>query len=59
MPAEWDDEYRFEHAYYTNSYPHESSKAKSVQSCIKVLVFIAILAETFSLTGIGLSFAKY
>ena len=59
VPAEVNEEQHFEHAYYTNSYPQECSKAKSTQSCLKVIIFIAILVEVTSLIGLGVSFSKF
>ena len=54
-----DDEHAFEHAYFTNSYPQETPKAKSIQSCLKVLVFITVLFEVTSMIGIGFSYVKF
>lgn len=59
VPTEVDPEHHFEHAYYTNSYPQECSKAKSTISCLKVIIFIAILVEVSTLIGLGVSFSKF
>ena len=43
----------FEHAYFTNSYPQESSKTKCVTNVIKVMTFIIIFVEVA--TGVGIA----
>ena len=54
-----DAETAFEYAYFTNSYPHETPKTKSIQSCIKVLVFVAVFLEVVSTVGIASSVVKF
>ena len=54
-----DAEAAFEHAYFTNSYPHETPKTKSIQTCIKVLVFIAVFIEVGYSVGIVGSMVKF
>ena len=54
-----DAETAFEQAYFTNSYPQETPKIKSIQTCIKVLVFIAVFIEFGSTLGLVGSMVKY
>ena len=48
---------QFEKAYFTNSYPQESSKVKSLITCIKIVSIGAIIYEL--LVGVSLGSAVY
>ena len=47
------DSETFEKAYYSNSYPKESSKTKTLISTIKVVSVLAILIEVAFSAGLG------
>ena len=59
VPPQQDADSAFELAYYTNSYPQQTPKAKSIQSCITVLACIAVFIEVSGSLGMIGSIVKF
>ena len=47
----------FEHAYFTNSYPEESSKTKGITRVIRITTFLIIFVEVAQGVGFAVALA--
>ena len=49
----------FEKAWFTNSYPKESSKVESLASCIRYIAIVAIFIEVACSASLGTAVYQY